>query len=187
MTDPTSTPTPAPSAPPPTGPPTDAPKKTKRKRRRQSNSDNQQQQQQQQQQNPKPPYTTFTIRHPQWSYLHLQLYPAPPLDILTVRTHLTSALSRFLGLTGTAIPIDILKVSDDNNNNNNDNRNKKRECWIRVPTDDLPAVMAAVGGWIGREGEGQGAGGEIGWRVLGKARWLGQLIAEEGERGVWED
>ena len=33
-----------------------------------------------------------------------------PLDIITVRTYLTSALVRFLGDTGAGIPIDILKL-----------------------------------------------------------------------------
>ncbi|KAH0409267.1 hypothetical protein KCU90_g21056, partial [Aureobasidium melanogenum] len=54
--------------------------------------------------------TQFTIRNPPWSYLQLSLITDSPnyqLDALTAHLHLRSALSQFLGLHGTAIPIDI--------------------------------------------------------------------------------
>lgn len=58
-----------------------------------------------------------TIRDTEWAYLHLELITSSalsdqqaPLDIITVRTYLTSALVRFLGDTGAGIPIDILKL-----------------------------------------------------------------------------
>lgn len=37
----------------------------------------------------------------------------------------------------------------------------------------MSAFVAAVGGWVreGREGEG-----EVAWRVVGKANWLGGLV-----------
>lgn len=116
--------------------------------------------------------THTVIRHPPWTYLHLELHgPAPPtsstgstssssaLDALTARTYITSALSQFLGLTGTAIPIDILHL-------------RGREVWVRVPRGDGSAVVAAVSGWVGNEG--------VGWRVRGRGPWLVGIVGGDG-------
>ncbi len=114
---------------------------------------------------PSPPITKqITIRHPPHTYLHLTLLStstlAPPEpDILTLRAHLTSALQQFLGLSGTAIPIDILKVEG-------------RDCWIRVPREDGGAVVGALGQWVG---DG------VGWRVRGRGEWLGRVAGGSGE------
>jgi ribonuclease P/MRP protein subunit POP8 len=116
--------------------------------------------------------TCRTIKSPAFSYACLELISDPPskvpLDNLTVRSYLTSALTRFLGLTGSAISVDILKV-------------EPKECWIRVPREDLSAVVAAVGGWVGR-GEN---GGEVGWRVRASGNWLGSLLGERSTEEVW--
>src|SRR5437764_9878716 len=83
---------------------------------------------------------TVTLRTTPYSYLQLSVTSIDrriarhPLDTITARTYLTSALSQYLGLTGTAIPIDILKVADQN-------------FWVRVPKEDASAVIAAVGQW----------------------------------------
>jgi ribonuclease P/MRP protein subunit POP8 len=97
--------------------------------------------------------TQFTIRNPPWSYLQLSLITNSPnyqLDALTAHLHLRAALSQFLGLHGTAIPMDILKL------HNND-------VHIRVPSEDASAVVIAVGGWVGKAGEG--------WRVKNTGSW----------------
>ncbi|KAI4853076.1 hypothetical protein E4T44_01065 [Aureobasidium sp. EXF-8845] len=97
--------------------------------------------------------TQFTIRNPPWSYLQLSLITNSPnhqLDALTAHLHLRAALSQFLGLHGTAIPIDILKLHNNN-------------VHIRVPSEDASAVVIAVGGWVGKAGEG--------WRVKNSASW----------------
>ncbi|KAK6001493.1 hypothetical protein QM012_002824 [Aureobasidium pullulans] len=97
--------------------------------------------------------TQFTIRNPPWSYLQLSLITNSPnyqLDALTAHLHLRAALSQFLGLHGTAIPIDILKL------HNND-------VYIRVPREDASALVIAVGGWVGKAGEG--------WRVKTSSSW----------------
>ncbi|KAG9518025.1 hypothetical protein KCU93_g8510, partial [Aureobasidium melanogenum] len=97
--------------------------------------------------------TQFTIRNPPWSYLQLSLITNSPnyqLDALTAHLHLRAALSQFLGLHGTAIPIDILKL------HNND-------VHIRVPREDASALVVAVGGWVGKAGEG--------WRVKNSSSW----------------
>jgi ribonuclease P/MRP protein subunit POP8 len=117
---------------------------------------------------------TLTLRSPPWSYIHLQHLqqltnppqPATPTsDPLTIHLHLTLALHSFLGQHGTAVPIDILKI-DSNSNSDSDSEagvNSERGIWIRVPSQDRAAVLAALGGWVGKGGEG--------WRVLGWGSW----------------
>jgi ribonuclease P/MRP protein subunit POP8 len=116
--------------------------------------------------------TARTIQTQPFSYLHLTLIadPSPkgPIDIITFRTHLTSALTQFLGLTGSAIPIDILKVDG-------------RDIWIRMAKDDLNALISAVGGWVG--------GGDefgVGWRVKGSGNWLGAISHEQEVSKMWD-
>jgi len=125
------------------------------------------------------PSTTFTttIRSLPYTYLHLTLLSpsllsssnplvTPPIDALTVRRHLTSALNQFLGITGTAISIDILKVEG-------------RDCWIRVPREDGQAVAQALTAWTGeREG--------VAWRIRGRGGWLGGVV-RGGGRDLFED
>ncbi|MCJ1373594.1 hypothetical protein MMC20_004822 [Loxospora ochrophaea] len=113
------------------------------------------------------PHTTITIRRSPWTYLHLELRTTPPstllVDALTVRTYLTSALNQFLGITGTAVPIDILKLNG-------------REVWLRVPNGDGTIVSNAVSGWIGgSETEA------VAWRVKGMGDWLGAVQAGNGK------
>ena len=64
--------------------------------------------------------------------------------------NLQAALRQFLGLHGTAISTDILKI-------------EAYDVWIRVPREDSGAVVAALGGWVGRNGEG--------WRVKSRNAW----------------
>ncbi|OJJ41411.1 hypothetical protein ASPWEDRAFT_74393, partial [Aspergillus wentii DTO 134E9] len=124
----------------------------------------------------------FTSRNPPWTYLKLQLIHQPdtstaiqshPLDPLTARTHLTTALSQFLGLTGTTISIDILKISSDVSAPNKDNK----MVWIRVPRPDAAAVVAALSSWIG----GSSKSGSVAWRVCAKGNYLGALVRGNGE------
>ncbi|KAF4556811.1 Hypothetical protein D9617_1g086930 [Elsinoe fawcettii] len=115
----------------------------------------------------------FTIREPDWSYVHLRLvtpaslqgaidgsHPSDKvlLDEVTAYLHLQSALRRYLGVHGTAIPLDILKVDG-------------LEVWIRSPREDANAVVAAAGGWVGSSGEG--------WRVVDWQCW-GPTEGEDG-------
>ena len=108
------------------------------------------------------PLHTTTIRSLPYSYLRLSLITislrSDPLDAITARKYLTSALQQFLGVTGTAIPIDILKVED-------------RDVWIRVPREDGNVVTEAMSGWSNEI---------ISWRVIGKSEWLGGLVAGNG-------
>ncbi|RMJ28377.1 hypothetical protein PHISP_00764 [Aspergillus sp. HF37] len=124
--------------------------------------------------------TQFTSRNPSWTYLKLQLINQPntssttTLDALTARTLLTSALSQFLGLTGTAIPIDILKISSSESPSPQD----QRVVWIRVPREDASAVVAALSSWIG--GSKTSGGGNVAWRVCAKGNfWVPWLPGPE--------
>jgi ribonuclease P/MRP protein subunit POP8 len=125
-----------------------------------------------------------------------------PLDPLTATTHLRSALSQFLGLTGAAIPIDILKCGSDQPSStplsapihpapSNDDlpsiasqaeNQRKSEVWIRVPREDGDAVAAALGSsWVGRDG-----GRDVSWRVRGRGEWLGALVGEDRGKSLWD-
>ena len=116
------------------------------------------------------PYQQITIRNSPWTYLHLCLLSSVPtpssnlpgIDILTARTHLTAALQQFLGVTGTTIPVDFLKVEG-------------RDVWVRVPRDDGSAIVAALGSWVGTEGGG------VSWRVKGRGDWLASIVGGNGK------
>lgn len=133
----------------------------------------------------------FTSRNPPWTYLKPQLIPQPnasspqPLDALSARTYLSSALSQLLGLAGTAIPIDILKIENKGTANNTDENqsystisNNYNCAWIRVPREDSAAVVAALSSWIG--GSGTGSGSSVAWRVCAKGNFLGALVSGSG-------
>ena len=117
--------------------------------------------------------TTKTIKAPPFSYACLELISDSTtseikLDDLTVRSYIMAALTQFLGLTGSAISVDILKVDG-------------RECWIRVPPEDLSPVMAAVGGWVG----GTEEEGKVGWKVKASGNWLSSLVGNQGLEKIW--
>ncbi len=95
--------------------------------------------------------------------------PEPSISPLTTLTLLTPSLTKFLGRTGGAIPIDILHCI-------------ARDAYIRVAREDARAVRAALSGWVGwcDGGSIPGLGDEAGkvrvvWRVVGEGGWLGNL------------
>lgn len=130
-------PLPADSAPSPSHQPSSPPSKT-HKRKHSSK--------------PTPPHIlhTATFRRPLFTTLHIRLLSASStasttLDPLRVSSLVTSALTSYLGTTGAAIPIDILRVDG-------------ADAWIRVPRVDGRAIKAGLGGWVGK--------GNVGWRVV---------------------
>jgi ribonuclease P/MRP protein subunit POP8 len=117
--------------------------------------------------------TNKTIKTPPFSYVYLELISKSTtseirLDDLIVRSYIMAALTQFLGLTGSAISVDILKAQG-------------RECWIRVPREDLSPVLAAVGGWVG-DSEEQG---KVGWRVKASGNWLSSLVGNLEVEKIW--
>ncbi|KAI0840006.1 hypothetical protein F5Y06DRAFT_245786 [Hypoxylon sp. FL0890] len=115
---------------------------------------------------------TATIRAPRFSYAHLEVSTtsADPveLDALQVRSYCTSALKQFLGATGVGIPLDILKVEG-------------KDCWLRMPREDLGAFSAAITAWQGSYQDGS----HYSFRIQGCSDWLGALVGRDGEDKLW--
>ncbi|KAI1184619.1 hypothetical protein F5B17DRAFT_442473 [Nemania serpens] len=117
------------------------------------------------------------IRAPLYSYAHLELSSAnvpetntraEELDALQVRFYCTAALKQFLGATGMAVPLDILKVEG-------------RSCWLRLPRDDLGAFAAAITAWQGTAQDGVHSI----FRIRGCSDWLGALVGQQDEWRLW--
>ena len=109
-----------------------------------------------------------TISDLPFKYFHLVLVVSntstpvsASLDILTARTYLTSALQQYLGLSGTAIPVDILKMAGN-------------EVWIRVPRETGNGVQGALSQWLGKDGN-------VSWRVKGQSDFVGILAVGRGQ------
>lgn len=100
-----------------------------------------------------------------------------PLDALTARTYLNSAFSQFLGLSGTAISVDILKI--ESTPPENIGASVKQLLWIRVPRQDARAVVTALSSWVGGDRSGQDTG-SVAWKVCAKGNFLGALVAGSG-------
>jgi ribonuclease P/MRP protein subunit POP8 len=106
--------------------------------------------------------TTFTLHGTPYTYLHLGINQistkaSQQLDEVTAQFYLRSALSQFLGLTGTAIQLDLLKVEG-------------IDIWLRVAKEDASAVVAAVSQWANI---GQG----VSLQVKARGTWLGAVMA----------
>ncbi|PVI03928.1 hypothetical protein DM02DRAFT_726190 [Periconia macrospinosa] len=141
------------------------------------------------------PHTLHTSTHvnPPWTYFTLRLTTSPPLllpskpsttttttslDPLTTLTLLTTPLQSYLGLTGSAIPLDILLISG-------------ADVTLRVPRGDARGFRASVASWVGggvergalmsgEEVEGGGGKGkervQVSWRVVGEVGGAGGLL-----------
>lgn len=123
-----------------------------------------------------PQYREFTIKAPQFSYAHLQLHTdgngvPVALDELLVRSYCTNALRQYLGLTGAAIPLDILKVAGD-------------ECWLRLPREDVKSFAAAITACRGSmENDTQCL-----FRIVQCSDWLGTMIGGGPSlEKLWQD
>ncbi|CAN9348606.1 unnamed protein product [Alternaria sp. RS040] len=129
-----------------------------------------------------------TFRKTAWSYFHLILLTpgtasTPPATASTDSTTTTTSLSpllassllthslrSYLGIAGTAIPIDMLKISG-------------RSVWVRIPRQDARAFRASLSGWVGTcDGEdipgvegGMGVKVGVAWRVVGEGGVLGGI------------
>ncbi|KAI1429559.1 hypothetical protein F5Y12DRAFT_411888 [Xylaria sp. FL1777] len=113
------------------------------------------------------------IKAPPYSYAHLELFNAEPsktgeLDALQVKSYCTASLRQFLGVTGMAIPLDILKVEG-------------RSCWLRLPRENLGAFAAAITAWQGTTQDGV----HFTLQIRGCSDWLGALVGQQGEQKLW--
>jgi ribonuclease P/MRP protein subunit POP8 len=108
---------------------------------------------------------TQTLASP-FSYALLELVTDGPQDIhldnILVKSYCTAALKQFLGLTGQAIPIDVLKA-------------ESKACWLRMPKEDLGSFSAAITAYRGvSEGDTRYI-----LRMKKCSDWLG-LLTDEG-------
>lgn len=130
-----------------------------------------------------------TFRKPAWSYFHLSLVTpgtaalsstvaaasseARDLDALTVSTLLLQPLTAYLGITGAAVPIDILYTQG-------------RDAYVRIPRQDARGFRAGLSGWIGGcdtgsiPGVKEGGRVNVAWRVVTEGGSLG-LLRGSGE------
>lgn len=131
-----------------------------------------------------------TFRKPTWSYFHLTLVTpgtasqtpsasATPsdsrdIDALTVSTLLMQPLTAYLGITGSAVPIDILHTQG-------------RNAHIRIPRQDARPFRAGLSNWIG----GCDAGSVPGVKEGGRVNVAWRVVAEGGSlalmRGTGEE
>lgn len=131
---------------------------------------------------------TITFRHAPSTYLHLHLAPthssapssssspatttnngAPPIiDALTLRAHIASALQAHAGLTGAAVQVDILDITDGSNYGAVGTR-----AWVRCPAEDADVVRGALASSPGV------ASGGVRVRVLGVNAWMGGALDKE--------
>ncbi|KZL85125.1 hypothetical protein CI238_09340 [Colletotrichum incanum] len=119
---------------------------------------------------------TCTIKTPLFSYAQLELVTDSPqaldatagLDNLQVRSYCNAALRQFLGVTGSAIPVDILKVDGN-------------QCWLRVPRPDLSPFAAAITAWAGVSEQGS----RRVLRVKQCSDYLGAMVGADGQDKLW--
>jgi ribonuclease P/MRP protein subunit POP8 len=104
---------------------------------------------------------TNTIRSSKWTYFHLALFSPgnePELDAITARANMNAAMKRFLGLTGSAMPIDILKLDG-------------VEVWVRVLREHANAFHEAMSSWTSASSK---------YVVKGREDWLIKLVHGSG-------
>ncbi|KZZ89966.1 hypothetical protein AAL_07474 [Moelleriella libera RCEF 2490] len=100
-----------------------------------------------------------------YAYVHLELVTDGGQDIaldeLMVMSYCMAALKQFLGLTGIAIPTDILKAQDG-------------AAWIRIPREDLKSFSAAITAYGGTS---DGSTQYI-LRMKRSSEWLGTIVGQ---------
>ncbi|KAF7557509.1 hypothetical protein G7046_g6030 [Stylonectria norvegica] len=115
---------------------------------------------------------TCTVKTPPFSYVHLEVVTDGPepieLDNLQIKSYCTAALRQFLGITGTAISTDILKVQGN-------------ESWVRVPRPDLGSFAAAITAWRGTSENSA----QCILRIRQCSDWLGAMVGSDGQDRLW--
>lgn len=109
---------------------------------------------------------TCVIKTPDFTYVQLQLSHdgpnTPHLDEIQVKSYCNAALRQFLGLTGMAILVDILKVTD-------------TECWLRIPREDVSSFLAAMTAFKGVQDKET----QYLLRVKQHSNWLGTMVGTD--------
>lgn len=152
----------------------------------------------------------ITIKAPEWSYAHLQLYvrpfhPIPPSStpsILFPSARYPACITRTsiydpsYDAMSPAFPPDILTWRTTLSHAlaqflgvvgtaiHLDLLHAEHDrLWLRLPRSDAARFAAAVSGYVGQSETGR----TVGFKVLGSANFLMGLVSKEAEHGVWEE
>lgn len=92
------------------------------------------------------------------------------LDALQARSYCDAALKQFLGATGAAMPLDLLKLDES-------------QFWVRLPREDLGLFAAALAAWssVSRGGTATAL------RLKASGNWLGSLVGRSEQHTLWDD
>ena len=108
---------------------------------------------------------TCSIKSPPFSYVHLELITDAAnddakLDQIQLKSYCNAALKQFMGLTGLAVAVDILKVHN-------------CQGWVRVPRQDLSVFAGAITAWGGTSEDGK----QTILMLKQCSDWLGTMVA----------
>ncbi|CAK7567413.1 MAG: hypothetical protein SEPTF4163_005377 [Sporothrix epigloea] len=92
------------------------------------------------------------------------------LDALQARSYCDAALKQFLGATGAAMPLDLLKLDGS-------------QFWVRLPREDLSLFAAALTSWNSASRNGTA----VAMRLKASGNWLGSLIGQTEQSSLWKD
>lgn len=115
-----------------------------------------------------------TLSRPPFAYAQIEVVQnqSSPgvLDALQVRSYCDAALKQFLGATGAAMPLDLLKLDGS-------------EFWVRLPREDMGLFAAALAAWssVSRGGTATAL------RLKASGNWLGSLVGRSEQQALWND
>ncbi|KAL1900264.1 hypothetical protein Sste5346_002575 [Sporothrix stenoceras] len=115
-----------------------------------------------------------TIGRPPFAYAQIEVVQNAKsqgsLDALQVRSYCDAALKQFLGATGGAMPLDLLKLDGN-------------EFWVRLPREDMGLFAAALAAWssVSRSGTATAL------RLRASGNWLGSLVRRSEQQAIWSD
>jgi ribonuclease P/MRP protein subunit POP8 len=115
-----------------------------------------------------------TIGRPPFAYAQIEVVQSQvssdALDALQVRSYCDAALRQFLGATGAAMPLDMLKLDGN-------------EFWVRLPREDMGLFAAALAAWNGVSRSGTATV----LRLKASSNWLGSLVGRSEQQALWSD
>lgn len=118
-------------------------------------------------------YST-TLSRPPFAYAQIEVVQSQSspgaLDAIQVRSYCDAALKQFLGATGAAMPLDLLKLDGS-------------EFWVRLPREDMGLFAAALAAWssVSRGGTATAL------RLKASGNWLGSLVGRSEQQALWND
>ncbi len=114
-----------------------------------------------------------------FAYAHIEVLQRPvsgagaqeavPLDALQARSYCDAALKQFLGATGAAMPLDLLKLEGSH-------------FWVRLPNQDLDLFAAALAAWSPALQDGVSTA----LYLKASGDWLGSLVGRSEQQALWD-